>query len=416
MTPLRLLFVVQRYGSDVRGGAEQAARTVAERLAARGHMVELVTTTAHSYVDWSGDVPPGTARIADVVVHRLAVEPKRDAEVFARLHHRLMAAVPPVSTALEREWLRAQGPSVPDLEPWLDEHAARFDVAVFFTYLYATTTDGLPVAARRTATALVPCAHDEPPLYLHSFDRVAHLADALLFLTPEEAKLVRRRFRLRSPHHVVGLGVELDGTPTPPPGAFAADHGIDGTPYLLYVGRIDPSKGTSWLVDRFAALKAARPSELKLVLLGEAVVPPEPHDDVLVVTDADDETRNAALAGAVALVHPSPFESFAMVLTEAWAAGTPVIAFAGNDVLRGHLERSGGGLLVSTGAELGAAAELLAADDDARRSLGGAGRDHVRAHYAWPTVIERWERALRRTASAHHHRPLLPAPGSTLRP
>src|SRR3546814_8063694 len=95
------------------------------------------------------------------------------------LHTRLEAADPPIDTELQQQWLDAQGPSVPELEAWLDEQAPRFDVVAFFTYLYATTTVGLPVAARHTATALVPCAHDEPPLALHAFDRVAHLADSL---------------------------------------------------------------------------------------------------------------------------------------------------------------------------------------------------------------------------------------------
>jgi glycosyltransferase involved in cell wall biosynthesis len=399
MRPLRLLFVVQRYGPEVRGGAEQAAREVAQRLAGRGHRVEVVTTTARSYVDWSGDLPVGTEPIDGVAVHRLAVHPGRDPEVFDRLHHRVAAATPPVAVRLQADWLRAQGPSVPTLEPWLEANAARFDVAVFFTYLYATTTDGLPVAARHTATVLVPCAHDEPSLALPAFDRVAHLADALLFLTPEEATLVRARFRLRSPHHVVGLGTELDGDPT------VAGARVVPEPYLLYVGRIDPSKGTSWLVDRFAAFKAARPGPLKLVLLGEAVVPPDAHDDVIVITDGDDTARDAALAGAVALVHPSPFESFGLVVIEAWSRGTPVIAFGGNAVLRGHIERSGGGLLVQDGAELGAAAELLTNDPVTRTALGRAGRAHAEAHYTWPRVTEAWERALHRTAVAARHRP-----------
>jgi glycosyltransferase involved in cell wall biosynthesis len=394
MTPLRLLFVVQRFGPEVRGGAEQAAREVAQRLAARGHRIEVLTTTARSYVDWSGDLPAGTEEIAGVVIHRLAVHPERDPELFGRLHHRLTAAEPPVAVALQADWLQAQGPSVPELEAWLDANAPRFDVAVFFTYLYATTTVGLPVAARHTATALVPCAHDEPPLALPAYDRIAHLADVLLFLTPEEATLVRGRFRLRTPHHVVGLGTELAAAPlaTAPP--------ITPGPYLLYVGRIDPSKGTGWLVERFAALKAARPGPLKLVLLGEPIVPPEAHEDVIVVTDADDAARDAAVAGAVALVHPSPFESFGLVVIEAWARSTPVIAFGGNAVLRGHIERSGGGLLVHDGAELGAAAELLAADRAARDELGRAGRAHVEAHFDWRRVTEAWERALHRTAGA----------------
>ena len=394
MNDLCLLFVVQRYGPEVRGGAEQAAREVAQRLTVRGHHVEVLTTTARSYVDWSGDLPAGTEEISGVTVHRLLVEPLRDPDVFNRLHHRMEASAAPVGGDLEREWLRAQGPCVPQLEPWLDAEAGRFDVVVFFTYLYATTTDGLPVAARHTTTALVPCAHDEPPLRLHVFDRVAHLADTLLFLTPEEASLVRTRFRLRAPHHVVGLGTAMDAGAS----AGAAVAGVDGHPYVLYVGRIDPSKGTSWLVDSFAALKEARPSPLRLVLLGEAVVPPAAHPDVVVVTDADDAARDAAMRGAVALVHPSPFESFGMVVTEAWAVGTPVIAFGGNAVLRGHIERSGGGVLVRTAAELGAACELLAGDPARRNALGAAGRSHVEAHHRWPTVIDAWERSLRRAA------------------
>jgi glycosyltransferase involved in cell wall biosynthesis len=396
MTPLRLLFVVQRYGPEVRGGAEQAAREVAQRLAARGHHVEVLTTTARSYVDWSGDLTAGTEHVEGVTVHRLPVQPLRDHEVFDRLHHRVEVAHAPVAGDLQREWLQAQGPSLPALEAWLEAEAGRFDVAVFFTYLYATTTSGLPVAARHTSTALVPCAHDEPPLSLPVFDRIAHLADTLLFLTPEEASLVRRRFRSRTTHHVVGLGTALPEPSTHDAG-FAATE-LDGHPYLLYVGRIDPSKGTSWLVDSFIAWQTARPSATRLVLLGEAVVPPVEHPEVLVVTDADDATRDAALAGAVALVHPSPFESFGMVVTEAWAVGTPVIAFGGNPVLRGHVERSGGGVLVRTRAELGAAAELLSGDQALRDALGRAGRAHVEERYAWPAVTDAWERALQRAS------------------
>src|SRR3546814_797402 len=111
---------------------------------------------APSYVDWSGDLPAGTSQINGVPVHRLAVDPLRDPEVFGRLHTRLEAADPPIDTELQQQWLDAQGPSVPELEAWLDEQAPRFDVVAFFTYLYATTTVGLPVAARHTATALVP--------------------------------------------------------------------------------------------------------------------------------------------------------------------------------------------------------------------------------------------------------------------
>src|SRR3546814_17082747 len=92
------------------------------------------------------------------------------------LHTRLEAADPPIDTELQQQWLDAQGPPVPELEAWLDEQAPRSDVVAFFTYRYATTTVGLPVAARHTATALVPCPPDEPPLDPPAFDRVRSAA------------------------------------------------------------------------------------------------------------------------------------------------------------------------------------------------------------------------------------------------
>jgi glycosyltransferase involved in cell wall biosynthesis len=417
MSPLRLLIVVQRYGKDVRGGAEHAAREVAERLAARGHLVEVLTTTAESYVDWSGDLASGTTSTGGVTVHRLPVDPERDTDLFGRLHHRLTDAEQPASPALEHAWIDAQGPSVPDLEAWLEEHAARFDVAVFFTYLYATTSVGLPVAARHTATMLVPCAHDELPLQLRAFDRIAQLADAFAFLTPEEARLVHERFRLRSPEHVVGLGTDLTAEADEAAvKRFRAERGIDDRPYLLYVGRIDPSKGTSWLVDRFIELEDVLPADLQLVLVGEPVTPVAEHPRVHVIAGAGDDERDAAMAGAVALVHPSPYESFGMVVTEAWAQGTPVLALGANDVLRGHIERSGGGLLFTDRPTLGAAATVLTEDREARDGLADAGQAHVHAEHDWDRVIDRWEHALARTADAPRGRSPLLAPARPLPP
>jgi glycosyltransferase involved in cell wall biosynthesis len=391
---MRALFVVPRYGHDVRGGAEQAARAVATRLAERGHDVTVLTTTATSYVDWSGDLAPGVEQAEGVEVHRLAVDPLRNPDRFARLHHRLTAAGTEARLELQHAWLDAQGPSVPDLVPWLDQHAAAHDVAVFLPYLYATTTVGLPAAARHTACVLAPCAHDEPPLQLAAFDQVMHLADRHVYLTPEEATLVRTRFRLRGPRHVAGLGTDLEPDAGAGPVAFRAAHGLGEDPYLLYVGRIDPSKGTDWLADRFAAMAEVRSGPLRLVMAGDPVVPPPEHPRIVVIDGIDDAGRTAAMAGAVALVHPSPFESFGMVVTEAWAVGTPVLALHQNAVLRGHVERSGGGLTFGSGAELAEAAWALVEDPGHRDELGRAGRRHAEATFAWPAVLDRWEAAL----------------------
>ena len=56
---MRLLYVVQRYGETIAGGAEQHCREMAERMAQRGHHVEVATTCAQSYVDWADAYEPG---------------------------------------------------------------------------------------------------------------------------------------------------------------------------------------------------------------------------------------------------------------------------------------------------------------------------------------------------------------------
>lgn len=109
---------------------------------------------------------------------------------------------------------------------------------------------------------------------------------------------------------------------------------------------------------------------------------------------------------ADALVFPTPYDAFGMVITEAMACGLPVITTAAAGAA--ELIRDGhNGLLVSDPGDtraLGAAMAKLAADPDTRARLGGAALATMRAH-TWDEVASRtlavYERvvaARRRTA------------------
>ncbi|MGH9180733.1 MAG: glycosyltransferase [Acidimicrobiales bacterium] len=207
---MRLLFVVQRYGKQVAGGAELCCRRYATRLAARGHDVEVLTSCALNYVDWANALTPGTEIIDGVKVHRLPVVRPRNNDLFGLLNARTVAGRKPIPLYLQEAWMRAQGPLVEDVVPWLRERAGGYDTVIFFTYLYYTTWAGLPAAAGLVPTVLHPTAHDEPPLYLPLFDMVMRMPHAFGFLTEEEGELVRRRFRVERPSQVVGIGVDLE--------------------------------------------------------------------------------------------------------------------------------------------------------------------------------------------------------------
>lgn len=391
---MRLLFVVQRYGTDVAGGAETFCRHFATRLARRGHGIEVLTSCATSYVDWADVFAPGSSEVEGVLVHRLPVVRPRDDARFGTLNARVMTAPGPVPLYFQQEWMEQQGPLLSGFDSWLKERAAEYDAIVFFTYLYHTTWAGLRAVAGGTPTILHPAAHDEAPLYLPLFDLMFRLPDGIGYLTPEEEELVKRRFRVQQESVITGIGTDLDVTGDG--NRFRQCFGIDDDPFVLYAGRIDPHKGALELFEFFRAYKARNPGRLRLVYVGESVRPLEEHPDVFITGFVDEQTKHDAFDAADAFVQPSYFESFSMVLTEAWVHRKPALVQGHCDVLSGQARRSGGGIPYVGFAEFETALKLLFEDQSLARELGDAGRRYVEATYAWQGVLSTYEQFLGR--------------------
>lgn len=318
---------------------------------------------------------------------RFPVPVPRDEAAFDALSPSVLSESPSISQ--QQRWMDAQGPVSPALEQHLGEHGATYDAVMFIPYLYATTARGLPLVADRAV--LVPALHDEPPLRLSLFDDIISAAQSIVFSTPEELQLAVRRFGVRESRcHLVGAGIDL---PTPgDPGAFAAAAGID-RPYVLALGRVDPSKGAHDLIDMHRWYRRARPNGLDLVLMGRAVMDIDDEPWLHVTGFVDDDAKQEALAGCVALVSASPYESLSLVLLEAWAQGRPVIVTMRSPVLTGQTRRAGGGLWFTTPDEYAAAVDLLASRPPLAWGLGRSGWRFTRT-LGWPDVIQRLLTAL----------------------
>ena len=81
------------------------------------------------------------------------------------------------------------------------------------TYLYYTTVKGLPLV--KDKAILISTAHDEPPIYLKTFDTLFQMPKALFYLTVEEKKFVERKFRnerIINNDGYGGSGVEVPDT------------------------------------------------------------------------------------------------------------------------------------------------------------------------------------------------------------
>jgi glycosyltransferase involved in cell wall biosynthesis len=193
---------------------------------------------------------------------------------------------------------------------------------------------------------------------------------------------------------VIGAGV--DPASEAQPGRFRRQHEISG-PFLLYVGRVDVEKGCQELVERFLVWRTRAREPVTLTLMGTVAMRLPGHPALRPLGFRPESEKWDALAAATALVMPSPHESFSFVILEAWSQGTPVLATARSPILRGHVERSGGGLLYDLRpGDFDAGLEALLTDEGLRKSLGERGRAYVEARYRWPRITRQFLEFLER--------------------
>ncbi len=158
---------------------------------------------------------------------------------------------------------------------------------------------------------------------------------------------------------------------------------------LVFVGQAVERKGLPLLLNAFEALREHIPAELTVIGPTPQELAPLMLDDrgVRVLGKVDDARKHYELEHADLLCAPSlRGESFGMVLTEAFAAGTPVIAsdIAGyRDVVRDGVD----GVLVAPG-DAQALAEVLRDlwEEPARRSQMALAAVRDVERFAWPRV------------------------------
>jgi len=386
---MKLAVVVPRYGPEIGGGAEGLARWAALWLARR-HDVTVLTTSALDYRTWADHYPPGETRDGGVRVLRFPVPIPRDGERFDRFYSGIVGRRPGV--LVEQEWMRLQGPVVPGLIENLEADGGRYDAVLFVPYLYATTYFGLPVVADRSV--LIPALHDEPPAMFRLMERTFSLARGIAFSTAEERQFCAQRFgAVRALNRLVGTAL----APVPPGATEPAD---GRRRYVLYLGRVDQSKGCDTLLAHHAAAVRHSRRTPRLVLAGRIAMdlPRAPWLDVRGYVDEEEKAR--LLAGAIALVMPSSYESLSIVLLEAWQHGRPVLVTEASDVLVGQVRRAGGGLWYADADEYRRALDWLAAHPYSARALGTQGRRYARGRFRPEAVGARLEGLLGEVVTA----------------
>lgn len=325
----RVAFVVQRYGTEITGGAEWYTRAIAEKLHQQGDIeVDIYTTTCSDYTTWAHSYPEGSSIINGLTVHRFKPQSQRN-----MIRFRIMASLLKPSIRfcnffsitkrlgwnLEKIFFNKQGPLCPDLIETLHSNQEIYRKIFFTTYLYYPTIFGLPKMARKSI--LIPTAHQEAPFYFQHTEAILKTTPAIFANTIPESQLITSRLpSAKDKISIVGIGIDI-----PKLANIEQGPSIEG-PYLLYLGRISKAKGINTLLEMFDQISQRYPN-IQLILAGsiDDTISVKEKPNVKFLGFVSEKEKYQLIKNAICVVNPSSLESLSIIVIEAMLLKIPIV-------------------------------------------------------------------------------------------
>ncbi len=402
MKPVAL--VIPWFGEELKGGAEQLAWQVANRLASRGHAVEVLTTCCAAFLeDWSSNhLAAGVERLANLTVRRFKVE-KRDGAIFNRANkhglgvprERLRPGVNPFTFGTGEQFVAENIHSLA-LERYLRRNHRKYHGFIFLPYLYGVILNGLPLVAEKAW--FQPCLHDEVYAYLPQVEVCMRRCKGILYNSLGEEKLAQYLFGpgIIDKGDVVGVGVERSMTAHGKLPTVVAGLDLREESYILCLGRRDRTKNTTMLIEAFQKYRKDYPNgALKLIIAGPGEGSFAGGVDVHDLGLVSELDKEALLAHCRALFQPSRNESYSRVIMEAWFHDRPVAVHGSCLATAMAVNVARGGWLADDPHEWSELFHHLEGLEEAElQAYGKRGRAYARQYAEWDAVIDRYEVAL----------------------
>ncbi|MDO8461385.1 MAG: glycosyltransferase family 4 protein [Deltaproteobacteria bacterium] len=173
------------------------------------------------------------------------------------------------------------------------------------------------------------------------------------------------------------------------------DKYADGTPNILFLGRLDPRNGLDLLLDAFPQVLKKVP-KARLIVIGdgplrsfyEKKASPFLGENVFFEGQIND-TRPEYFATSDVFCYPATKSAFSVTVLEAMACGKPVVATE-NKGFCDMMQNGVNGILVEQGRadKLAEALVQVLQDKNLAKKLSDNGREMIR-NYSWETITDR---------------------------
>lgn len=233
-------------------------------------------------------------------------------------------------------------------------------------------------------------------IYKHTRGRQTFAAaDAVVVISPYEQSLIEKAGFLVKRFELIPPGIDLEKYTRPQPNPFTTKN-ITGE-ILLTVGRVAKGKGLIDVVNALPAILKQHPNA-QWIVIGEDFGAKKflkrrakelgISEHIHWLAKLPEAEKIAAMQHATLLLHPSHYEAFGIVVAEALAGGTPVVArnIAAVPYVAPHNQA---GLLFNNNDELAAHVSILLKNPTLRQQLGQQGQQHVATNFTWDTSIKK---------------------------
>jgi len=369
---MKLALVIQRCAPDIYAGAEKLVWNLGKNFS-EIFDVEILTTCAKDASNWKNHYKSGTEKIGNLKITRFPVDKERDPK-YVHISNYLESNPDDIDKGLE--FIDAMGPISNSLLKHIKTNRDKYDLFIFFGYLYWLTFHGMPLVQDKSL--FFTQAHNEPWASFKIYDKIFDVPLGYLFQTNAEKNFVHKRFGNKDkPHAIVGHGIDLNIASK----KYNSKIKIPKK-YLLYIGRISAGKGCQLLSDYYNKYIALNKNDLKLIMIGDQEQKIT-NCNALIFENLKDQDKFFLLQNCEVFIMPSFYESLNMACLEAWLFQKPVLVNGQCQVLKEHCLDGNGGLYFENYHEFSETLTRILENKQLSTNLGINGEKYVRENYNW---------------------------------